>query len=70
MCSVAQLNEAVPCCVGSHCCVSKETVTRSIQEELKVVQEELKVVQEGWLSRASGSEKTWRSRVRIGILAD
>lgn len=63
MCSVAQLNEAVPCCVGSHCCVSKETVTRSIQEELKVVQE-------GWLSRASGSEKTWRSRVRIGILAD
>lgn len=52
VCLVAQLSEGVPCCVGSHCCVSKETVTRSIQEELKAVQE-------GWLSRASGSEKAW-----------
>lgn len=54
MCLVAmregQLNEAVPYCVASHCSVSKETVTRNIQEERKVVQK-------GWLSPASGSEK-------------
>lgn len=50
MCLVAQLTEAVCCCVDSQCSVSKETVTRNIQEELKVVQE-------GWLSPASGSEK-------------
>lgn len=50
MCLVAQLNEAVPCCVDSQCSVSKELVTRNIQEELKVVQE-------GWLSPPSVSEK-------------
>lgn len=46
----AQLNETVPYCVAFHCSVSKETVTRSIQEELKVVQR-------GWLFPASGSEE-------------
>lgn len=51
MCLVAQSNEAVPCCVDSQCSVSKETVTRNIQEELKAVQE-------GWLSPAYGSEKS------------
>lgn len=50
VCLVAQLNEAVPCCVGSHYSVSKEIVTKNMQEEQKIVQE-------GWLSPASGSEK-------------
>lgn len=46
----AQLNEAVPYCAASHCFVSKETVTRSIQEDLKVVQK-------SWLSSASLCEE-------------
>lgn len=46
----AQLNEAVPYCAAFHCSVSKETITRSIQEEPKVVQK-------GWLVPALGSEE-------------
>lgn len=55
MCLAAQLDEAVPHCVASHCSGSKETATRNMQEELKVVQE-------GWLSSASGSEKAWEEQ--------
>lgn len=34
VCSVAELNEAVAYCAGSHCSGSKETATRNTQEEL------------------------------------